>query len=237
MNRERELVELALYNAHFIYMMKKPGVTTNWRPFHFVFAAQMYGAGKTRLGEEFIGQIGRLLESDNLHIFKKFCPSALLRCLSSLLDILREFRGAERVYHSMVREETITCFCEKIGYKDVSEYILSKCNDIGKPVFFHFDEVGGCSVHELCKLRNQCWESLPQLTPKLLATAFPFFFFSGRGAAYSELGRGNSQICSHWLILEPLKKQHINTILLKSSFGMTRNLTTMRILRQKSWIC
>lgn len=52
-------------------------------------------------------------------------------------------------------------------------------------LFFHFDEVGDMVVDDLRALRNPCWSSFVHMK---LDTCFPFFFFSGRGAAYNQFG-------------------------------------------------
>lgn len=46
-------------------------------------------------------------------------------------------------------------------------------------------------------------------------TCFLFFLFSGRGAAYDELGSCGSDIGSHWLILEP---HHVKRVINESTF-------------------
>ena len=46
LNRQREIVELGLNNAHFVHRVRKTKHMHNWRSCQFVFAAQMYGAGK-----------------------------------------------------------------------------------------------------------------------------------------------------------------------------------------------
>ena len=82
---------------------------------------------------------------------------------------------------------------------------------------YHFDEVGMFSANDLRHLRDSCWRALRELSDKHLKTSFPFFYFSGRGAAYRELGSHGSPVQSHWLILEPLEVSHLNEILNKST--------------------
>ncbi len=94
------------------------------------------------------------------------------------------------------------------------------CDVAESPFFFHFDEVGVFDVCSLQELRNDCWELVIQLAKSGdLMDNFPFFFLSGRGAAYDELGSPSSPIGSHWLILEPLESQHVKTLINESTFS------------------
>ena len=67
------------------------------------------------------------------------------------------------------------------------------------------------------QLRDSCWRALTLLRDEHLKTSFPFFYFSGRGASYRELGSHGSPVPSHWLILEPLEVSHLNEVLSKST--------------------
>lgn len=106
-NRKRELVELALLNACFVYHARTPDaieIPNNWRNLHFVYAAQMYGAGKTRIGSEFVKQTRVLLKED---VYHKYCPVYLKPYLPELLPILKTFSGAREL-------NVITCLENRI---------------------------------------------------------------------------------------------------------------------------
>jgi hypothetical protein len=86
-NRRREVVEVALYNANYIFRLKKYERMDDYRASHFVFAAQMYGAGKTRLGLEFLNQLEILL-ADKSEPFLIHCPAIFESDIDELLKIV-----------------------------------------------------------------------------------------------------------------------------------------------------
>jgi hypothetical protein len=96
-NRVRELAEVALHNADFVNAVMQDEKPKDFRPYHFVFAAQMYGAGKTRLGMEFIKQLPKVLNSsdypfDNLVCFPKdVAPIREILTTFAENAVLREF--------------------------------------------------------------------------------------------------------------------------------------------------
>lgn len=57
----------------------------------FVYSAQMYGAGKTRIGSEFVNQTRVLLEEEDT--FHQYCPEHLKSRLPELLPIVEAFSG------------------------------------------------------------------------------------------------------------------------------------------------
>lgn len=91
-NRHRELVELGLINAYNIYLYF--GVyRESWRDLSFVFAAQMFGAGKTRLGNEFISQTKNLI-AHNKGVYKRYYCNYADNVLLELVAILEQFSSA-----------------------------------------------------------------------------------------------------------------------------------------------
>ena len=113
--------------------------------------------------------------------------------------------------------ETYKCFLKRIGYESLAQFVADMCDIVGKPVLIHFDEIGIFKVEELRKLRDNCYQSWEYCVDNK-STDFnvPLFFFSGRGAAYNELGSVSSNVCSHWLILEPLLTQHVRVLVMDS---------------------
>ena len=182
----------------------------------------MYGAGKTRLGSEFFSQIPVILKQESL--IDKYFPHEWLRNKHDLLSIIETFSHAETKHFNLTTFDTFPEFIQEFpnpsnkGLKGVLvDYIIAECEKSSSPIFFHFDEVGVFSADDLRALRDSCWRALCQLSDKHLKTSFPFFYFSGRGAAYRELGSSGSRFKSHWLILEPLEVSHLNEILNKST--------------------
>ncbi len=109
-NREREIVELALTNAYFIHQIQTCGAKNihSWR---YLFAAQMYGAGKTRIGIEFMGQVASLLKENKNEVFKKYCRKVWLQDLPELLLILEKFcRGDIRYFDLRIHILMLTIY-------------------------------------------------------------------------------------------------------------------------------
>ncbi len=228
-NRRREITELALHNAFFIHRFRELGAKNirNFIHFNFVYAAQMYGAGKTRIGDEFVNQIGVLLEQENA--FHEYCPGNLKYYLPELLAILKEFSGARTKWYDLnemdfagfVKDTVPNSYnSEDTGTGHgitLSNFLVKECVSADAPIFFHFDEVGNFNVDDLRSLRYSCLRTIRKLDSYSLKTSFPFFFFSGRGAAYSELNSSGSIVGSHWLILEPLKRSHVTKVMNEST--------------------
>ena len=223
-NRFREVVELAVYNAVFIRRIREEGekYICDWRGFHFCFAAQMYGAGKTRLGMEFVKQIPVILKQEDL--IDKYFPKELVKHKHELLSIIETFSHAETKRFDLTTYSTFLDFTgdfpnpsNRCPVSVLKDYIVAECEKSSSPIFFHFDEVGMFSANDFRELRDSCWRALRELSDEHLKTSFPFFYFSGRGAAYLELGSHGSRIQSHWLILEPLEVSHLNEVLNKST--------------------
>ena len=231
MNREREVVEIALYNAQFVNEIRNRRAKdiTDWRYLKFVYAAQMYGAGKTRIGQEFVEKTSMLEEK-----FVHYCPQHLRGQLPELLPVVKEFSSAQTVRYDLNVRESFSAFARKclgdsydskedeIG--NFSKFLLKQCASAASPIFFHFDEVGSLDANSLRRLRNSCWDCLVCLdNQQLLQTCFPFFFFSGRDAAYDELGSSGPPIGSHWLILEPLERIHVRKVLNEATFDGSKS--------------
>ena len=223
-NRFREVLELAVYNAAFIHCIRKEGAKeiSDWRNFRFCFAAQMYGAGKTRLGSEFVSQIPVILKQENL--IDKYFPPNWVFYKHDLLSIIEKFSQAETKRFDFSGFQTFRQILRRFPNSSnevptdvLIDYIIAECEKSSSPIFFHFDEVGMFSASDLRQLRDSCWMALRELSDENLKTSFPFFYFSGRGASYRELGSYGSPVRSHWLILEPLEVSHLNEILNKST--------------------
>lgn len=241
-NRTRELIELALMNAYFIHTARQPGTNVNWRSHYFVFAAQMYGAGKTRFGIEFITETKAILAmKDAEDIYKQFCPPQYVMVLPQLLSIVQEFamNASGMKYFDVGTRTTFQEFLSssqfptesKLNSENFPTYILKECESAQAPLFWHFDEIGHFDIDNLCQLRNCCFEAVKYIQPN--ASSFPFFLFSGRGAVYNELEQ-MQVVGSHWLILEPLRSEHVIQILHGSTysgshFDFQNNLTTEQV--------
>jgi len=184
----------------------------------------MFGAGKTRIGDEFVAQIQNLLNHPD-DPFQKYCPVEK-SSLPELLEILKKFTHAQSRYYDLTNVSTfrevvsaLTRETPRVGLEqeDLQNFFLQQCLRSEIPVFFHFDEIGHFPADDLRRLRAACWEALKHLQKEQLENSFPFFFFSGRGAAYLELGTGGSPVQSHWLILEPLQTSHVLEVLNRST--------------------
>ena len=226
LNRKKELVELAIHNAHFVNFTKKNSGADNWRDVSFVYAAQMYGAGKSRIGRDFVEQTSILLKDNDAYAYHEYCPHHLKSELPELLPILEQFSGARSYRYDLNLAESfeeVVSQCQRIvvdrNQKQLfANFLFEKCVSADSPIFFHFDEVGRLGVDDLRRLRDSCWLCLQALDYQQLQRCFPFFFFSGRDAAYDQLGSAGSPVGSHWLILEPLERTHVISLLKKSTW-------------------
>ncbi len=237
-NREREIVELALHNAKLIDIMKKnKGEVDDRRGIYFVFAAQMYGAGKTRLGQEFVTQLPKLI-SEKRHVFEKYWRGKI-GPLKDLMDILVQFADAK--FAQIVLHDSAAIFASFLAdmqVNDFTEFLCDICDIAECPVFIHIDELGCLPAKELRVMRDACYKCVVSLGKSgNLKSSFPFFYFSGRGAPYDELGSSSSPIASHWLILEPLKIEHVQILMQNSTFtpsllkfSFQRNLPSEELL-------
>lgn len=176
-------------NAYCVMKLQTRPAIFNYRDMMFVFSAQMYGAGKTRLGVEFVNKVCWLLDNDK-DVFKRFCPPALCDVCDDLLKIVSVFRKAKTVRVSAHGLKSYNSILEKLYYSKLTCFIEDTCGIAGTPVLFHFDEIGEFNVDELRSLRDECmstWQTIVTAANPCVGK-FPFFFFSGRGVAYNELG-------------------------------------------------
>lgn len=208
-NREREVVELALYNANYVFLLKNQDILTDKRPLKFIYAAQMYGAGKTRLGSEFISQLKILKDTT----FKKYCPNFLSPHIEDLMKIIVEHHAAIRVIFDATGAASFKALERMLG-GSLKQLMCDICDVARQPVFFHFDEIGGMEADGIRELRLSCFHTSLELKSQ---NCFPFFFLSGRGAACDELGTANSPMGSHWIILEPLQRCHVQEMIRRST--------------------
>ena len=235
-NRHREITELAAYNAEFVYLYRqivsKKIKVSDYRGYRFVFAAQMFGAGKSRLGESFIEELPHILqenaypmvdmvgdsEEDAANIRKiatHFAESGIL--MSFDLSSCRSFGAVSEL------------IC---GERLLEPFFLGKalkkiCVEAGRPVMFMFDECGDMTVDKLRDLRVSCRSVLQSMSLDELNKCFPFFYFCGRGLAYDQLGSKGSPVGSHWIILEPLQRDHVKKIVMEST-GVNTSLKGYR---------
>lgn len=213
-------MELAAHNAKFIDAMREhSGCIPNSRHLKFVFAAQMYGAGKTRLGSEFLVVLSRLIADEN--ILKKYAIDGVAYT-PSLFSILQHFVHAKYVKFALTgSDSTFDSFVSglELGQCSFTSFLCDVCDVAESDVFFHVDEVGSMNAVELRQLRDAFYSFVKKRAAlKELNSNIPFFFFSGRGAPYDELGSITSPIGSHWLILEPLKIEHVRHLIKTASY-------------------
>ena len=225
-NRTRELSEIAAMNAKFVHLYRgiNSGKIRNPRFFQdkfFVFAAQMYGAGKTRLGEEFINELKGVLEKKQWKV--------LTDLNEEVLNVMKEFadNAVPKYYHfnsvnSFSEASGIICGESLNEHRKLAIEMKKICVNENRPVFFIFDECGALSVDALRSLRQSCWNLLEIMSPDELNRCFPFFYFCGRGTAYDELDSNNSSLVgSHFLTLEPLMPDHVKDVLKRSTIKRT----------------
>ena len=221
-NREKEVLELGTYNASLVRTFRNEKRTgkqsLDYRGQKFSFAAQMYGAGETRLGRELPGELLKHLPNAKLKSFVDKSEEPELR------EIMTQFGSKCTVhYYNLSSQEDFESVSLKItgkmtGYAHKQAMAFRGiCKKAATPVLFHFDECGELPGAALTKLRDACMQTLRLMDLEELMTCFPFFYFSGRNTALFEIENFGSPVAAHWLILDPLKQRHVVEVMEQST--------------------
>jgi len=152
--------------------------------------------------------------------FTKYAPRRATANLKKILETFSSGKPRYKLFDCRNLETFADLVKTTLGsgatLLDFSDYIIRECSG-NSPVMFHFDELGIFPADDLRQLRNACLRALASFDDERLKESPPFFFFSGREAAYNELGSLVSPIGSHWLILEPMETDHVLKIIADST--------------------
>ena len=220
-NRYDEVFELLQANigAHLALMNGR--VVVNYRSMDVCFGAQMFGSGKTTLGENFIAALNdsnvashfetRLSDSnpDYVRLFHR--EWALAKEATPLfVDIraLGEFREIPRRIAACAGIDNAST----LGFADTVMLAAAKQKTA---LFVHIDEIGNLPVSDLRKLRDgvvATWQHMNSISLAEHDMPRIYFFLSGKGVSLASLGGGTSPVGSRWIILDMLQTEHVSAI-------------------------
>jgi hypothetical protein len=163
-----------------------------------VFTDQMFGSGKSRLGDEFINQVVALKD----HILK------------FINDVYKESQKNEFSHHILDYMTQATCKRIELGglLLILDQFPSEFTSTESTSYFLHIDEASG-KESEIRKV----WIQICRLQEHLYSHngTFLFVYFSGKMTLMNMIGRGteDSPTSVSWLFLNPLKKEHLTSIL------------------------
>ncbi|CAE7828132.1 unnamed protein product [Symbiodinium sp. CCMP2592] len=222
LNRTTELFVIIEENIKAIRQLNISTNLTDYRKMKVCFAAQMFGAGKTMLGRNLVPQL-KLAKSDlqaHLKAFldkekakgedgRKFAAffSREVETLKQAERLYVDFRGLSDV--AAVPVETARVANTKGPQQTdvaggIAEVLMEAAKITQKPLFVHFDEIGGFQVPDLRKLRDgviRTWASMNQEAVKGQVMPRIYFYFSGKSVPLLELGNPHSPVGTRWIIL------------------------------------
>ena len=210
-NRRSEIFDLFQVNAAVILKLldcrrKEVGIR-DWRPCSVAVAAQMFGSGKTTLGDNFIKQLKE--QETNNFIQEKLTGD-------DWRDELTRARSAASWYYNLNGCKNMYDVGTVLDYdkfKDrsstgpvhIAQYIFAKALELGEPVFVHFDEIGDLqlNVKELREAVRRVWELMLQHQGDMPRI---YFYLSGKSVPLSATGGSSSPVGTKWIILDLLQE-------------------------------
>ena len=210
-NRRHEIFDLFQVNAAVILKLLdcrcKKGSIRDWRPCSVAVAAQMFGSGKTTLGDNFINQL-----KDNET--KAFILSKLtgddwkkeLARAQTAASWYYNLNGCESMYdvgtvldYDKFKDRSST------GPVHIAQYIFAKVLELDGPVFVHFDEIGDLqlNVRKLREAVRRVWELMLKHDGDMPRI---YFYLSGKSVPLTALGGEGSAVGTKWIILDFLQE-------------------------------
>jgi hypothetical protein len=109
-NRKKEMREIAFHNANFVLAFQESDCFSimNYRAYSFCFAPQMYGAGKTRIGQELQKSLKKVDLDEEL---KSFVDPADIPKIKNIID---HFCCGDLVRFDLMACETFSSAAERI---------------------------------------------------------------------------------------------------------------------------
>ena len=210
-NRHSELFDLFYVNAAVILKLldcrrEEVGIR-DWRPCSVAVAAQMFGSGKTTLGDNFIKQLKE--QETNNFIQEKLTGDDWrdeLTRAQSAASWYYNLNGCKNMYdvakvldYDKFKDRSST------GALDIAQYIFTKVLELDGPVFVHFDEIGDLqlNVKELREAVRRVWELMLQHQGDMPRI---YFYLSGKSVPLSAIGGSSSPVGTKWIILNLLEE-------------------------------
>ena len=210
-NRRSEIFDLFQVNAAVILKLldcrrKEVGIR-DWRPCSVAVAAQMFGSGKTTLGDNFIKQLKE--QETNNFIQEKLTGDDWrdeLTRAQSAASWYYNLNGCKNMYdvakvldYDKFKDRSST------GALDIAQYIFTKVLELDGPVFVHFDEIGDLqlNVKELREAVRRVWELMLKHDGDMPRI---YFYLSGKSVPLTALGGEGSAVGTKWIILDLLQE-------------------------------
>ena len=210
-NRRSEIFDLFQVNAAVILKLLdcrcKEVHIRDWRPCGVAVAAQMFGSGKTTLGDNFIKQLkdeetkafilGKLTGDDWKKELMRAQSAASwyynLNCCESMYDV------GIRLDFERFKDSPATT------PDHIAQYIFAKVLEHPRPVFVHFDEIGDLQVNvkELREAVRRVWELMLKHDGDM---PHIYFYLSGKSVPLTALGGEGSAVGTKWIILDLLQE-------------------------------
>jgi hypothetical protein len=197
-NRKEEVLECVICNAYLVATVRVVEKSVNdWRSHSFPYCAQMFGARKSRLGEEIIPQVKECVSGlptatitwadfDNVFMQDEY-PAQLIPYMKEVIIEMADARFERVNLLGVSSQETlIERIHNEVGVgSSIARAIEVRCISNGSPTIFHFDDAGNLPVAVLRFLRDECLSLFIKInkgrvsndnnkTP--LLKLFPFFF-------------------------------------------------------------
>ena len=217
-NRQYELFQLLCENIDAILMLLD-GEVENFRPLRVCFSAQMFGAGKTTLGKNFLSQI----KSKAFEVYAREMISK--RSQKKQKDWLAEWqraKGARQLYVDVGGRRTVDGVLDAIQKKgniatlQSSEDSVNRFADLvltiasqepDRALFVHIDELGELG-NDVSLIRNgvrATWQRMNEEREKEMPRIY--FFLSGKGIPIGAIGKATSPVGTRWILLDHLHQE------------------------------
>ncbi|CAE7372202.1 unnamed protein product [Symbiodinium microadriaticum] len=232
-NRTTELFAIIEENIKAIRQLNIPTNLTDYRKMKVCFAAQMFGAGKTMLGRNLVPQL-KLAKSDLQAHLKAFLDKEKAKgedgrkFAAFFIQEVEFFKQATRLYvdlRGISDVAVVSSIVARVANTDmpqqtdvaegIAKVLMEAAKITQKPLFVHFDEIGGFQVTDLRKLRDgviRTWASMNQEAVKGEVMPRIYFYFSGKSVPLLGLGSPHSPVGTRWIILDKLHEQHVGVI-------------------------
>ena len=217
-NRQYELFQLLRENIDAILMLLD-GEVTDFRRLRVCFSAQMFGAGKTTLGKNFLSQI-------NSEAFEVYAHEMISnRSQNEQKDWVAEWQRAKearQLYVDVHGRHAVHGVLDAIQKKgniatlQSSEDSVNRFADLvltiasqepDRALFVHIDELGELG-NDVSLIRNgvrATWQRMNDEREKEMPRIY--FFLSGKGIPIEAIGKATSPVGTRWILLDHLHQE------------------------------
>ena len=216
-NRQYELFQLLCENIDAILMLLD-GPVENFRPLRVCFSAQMFGAGKTTLGKNFLSQI----KSKAFEVYAREMISK--RSQKKQKDWVAEWQRAkearqlyvdargrptvDEVLDEIQAEGNIATLKSSGSVNRFADLVLTIASqEPDKALFVHIDELGELG-NDVSLIRNgvvATWQRMSKEREKEMPRIY--FFLSGKGIPIGAIGKATSPVGTRWILLDHLHQE------------------------------